>query len=56
MDQALDADRAWEQIHGDHAIPKTYVPPFMRDKFSEFVDEKKRVPDLNEIEELLHVR
>ena len=27
----------------------------MQDKFSQFVDEKKRVPDLNEIEELLHV-
>ena len=55
MDQALDHDRAWSDIHGDHAIPKTYVPPFMQDQFSKFVDDKQRVPDLNEIEELLHI-
>lgn len=29
MDQALDADAAWEAIHGPHAVPKKYVPPFL---------------------------
>jgi hypothetical protein len=24
---------AWEQIHGMHHVPTTYVPPFMKDEF-----------------------
>jgi hypothetical protein len=29
MDQALDADDAWESLHGKHLVPKKYVPPFL---------------------------
>jgi len=29
MYQALDADVAWEALHGKHAVPKKYVPPFL---------------------------
>ncbi len=29
MDQALDADVAWEALHGPHTVPKKYVPPFL---------------------------
>jgi len=29
MDQALDSDVAWEALHGKHAVPKKYVPPFL---------------------------
>lgn len=36
MDNALEPNAAaWEQIHGVHEIPKTYVPPFMKDEFNE---------------------
>ena len=34
MADALDpTTSAWEQIHGIHHVPKTYVPPFMKDEF-----------------------
>jgi hypothetical protein len=29
MDQALDSDFAWDALHGKHAVPKKYVPPFL---------------------------
>jgi|LauGreDrversion4_2_1035121.scaffolds.fasta_scaffold250585_2 hypothetical protein len=32
MDQALDADVAWEALHGKHAVPKKYVPPFLKEE------------------------
>ena len=32
MDQALEADDAWEALHGPHAVPKKYVPPFLSAK------------------------
>jgi formiminotetrahydrofolate cyclodeaminase len=34
MADAIDpSTRAWESIHGAHHVPKTYVPPFMKDEF-----------------------
>lgn len=30
MDQAMGAD-AWEKLHGIHNVPKSYIPPFLRD-------------------------
>jgi hypothetical protein len=30
MDQALNQDLAWEALHGPHAVPKKYVPPFQQ--------------------------
>jgi hypothetical protein len=56
MDEAIDADNAWEELHGPHAIAKKYVPPFMRDDADNFAGENGRVPDINEIDELLHVK
>ena len=57
MEQAMEPSaQAWEQIHGASTIPKTYVPPFMQDEFSNFVDKNQRVPDINEIDELLHYK
>jgi len=32
MDQALDADVAWEALHGPHVVPKKYVPPFLQNQ------------------------
>jgi hypothetical protein len=26
------ANQAWEELHGIHNVPKTYVPPFMDNK------------------------
>ena len=56
MDDALDTDNAWEQLHGKHNIEKTYVPPFVQDEVSKFQAENGRVPDMNDIEELLHIQ
>ena len=42
MADALTTKNAWESLHGIHAVPKTYVPPFaepspeqMKDKLYE---------------------
>jgi hypothetical protein len=36
MADALDpSTSAWEQIHGVHQIPKTYVAPFSKDEFDQ---------------------
>jgi hypothetical protein len=40
MDQALDADAAWEALHGPHAVPKKYVPPFLSEKQEERKDDE----------------
>lgn len=57
MDEAIGADKGlWEELHGSHAIAKKYVPPFMKDDFDKFADENGRVPDINEIDELLHIK
>ncbi len=41
MDQALDADAAWEALHGPHNVPKKYVPPFLTGKVEETKDESE---------------
>jgi len=36
MADALNpSSSAWEQIHGMHHVPKTYVPPFMKDEYDQ---------------------
>jgi hypothetical protein len=36
MADAMDPSKsAWEQIHGIHHVPKTYVPPFMKDEYDQ---------------------
>ena len=36
MNEALDpSTSAWEQIHGIHHVPKSYVPPFMKDEMGQ---------------------
>ena len=45
MADALDpSTSAWEQIHGIHHVPKTYVPPFMQAE----VDQMQAMGDQNE--------
>lgn len=35
MADAIDPTTStWEQIHGIHHVPKSYVPPFMKDEFA----------------------
>ena len=29
IDQTLEADMAWESLHGPHIVPKKYVPPVL---------------------------
>jgi hypothetical protein len=28
----LDEGKAWETIHGNHQIPKRYIPPFLHEE------------------------
>lgn len=56
MDEALEADKAWEDLHGPHTIAKKYVPPFSTDEMDQFEKENGRPPDFNEIGELLHLK
>jgi len=51
MEEAL-TDAAWEQIHGPHHIPKTYVPPFLK---NEIERKKEENFDLNEIDTFILV-
>jgi hypothetical protein len=38
MAEAVDpSTSAWESIHGIHQVPKTYVPPFMKDEHDEMM-------------------
>ena len=40
MADALDpSTSAWEQLHGQFNVPKTYVPPFMKDEHDEMMQE-----------------
>ena len=32
MNEALSKDDAWETLHGQHEVPKGYVPPFLSKK------------------------
>jgi hypothetical protein len=32
MNQALQADDAWETLHGKFEVPKKYVPPFLQEE------------------------
>jgi hypothetical protein len=56
MDEALEADRAWEDLHGPHTIAKKYVPPFSTDELDQFEKGNGRPPDFNDIGELLHLK
>ena len=48
MDEALDSDAAWEALHGPHAVPKKYVPPFLagREETKRPEDEHDRILEL----------
>ena len=55
MDDALDDNKRtpWEQLHGVHNLPKTYVPPFMNDGFGQQSQKPEEKIDLNEMEALM---
>jgi hypothetical protein len=41
MADALDpSTSAWEQLHGIHNVPKTYVPPFMKEEHDQMMKEE----------------
>ena len=48
MDAAMEPEGAWEQLHGVHQVPKTYVPPFMQAD----VDKQKQF-DIDEIDAMV---
>ena len=50
MDQALDSGVAWEALHGPHAIPKRYIPPFESTKGNE--DQRRGQEDIDRLYEL----
>lgn len=47
MADALDpSTSAWEQLHGQFNVPKTYVPPFMKDEHDEMMqDSPEKIKD-----------
>lgn len=46
MDQALDTGNAWESLHGQHAVPKKYVPPFLTKKEEDKGEEIDRIYEI----------
>ena len=55
MEDALDDNKRtpWEQLHGVHNIPKTYVPPFMQGDLEKPVPKPEEKVDLNELDALI---
>jgi hypothetical protein len=46
MADALNPSNAWEQIHGIYNVPKTYVPPFLKDEHDEMMqDSPEKIRD-----------
>jgi len=46
MADALDpSTSAWEQIHGIHHVPKTYVPPFMQGEADQNEPSPQKIKD-----------
>ena len=55
MEDALDDGKRtpWEQLHGVHNVPKTYVPPFLQSDFDKKQQDAKKDVDLNELEVMM---
>lgn len=41
MTQVLDTDNAWTALHGQHEVPKRYVPPFLKEEAKRSMDDEE---------------
>ena len=49
MNDAMQQDNAWETLHGPHAVPKKYVPPFLLE------ENKRSAIDLDELDNVYDI-